>query len=210
MWIDNSVVIANRGNRAISRPWRRIWHLCGGSFFPILAFFIPSETLLIALGAVTATFLCWEATRFAFPGQTKRIFPHIKVLIKETEKEQLTGSTYLLLSSLLVFLLFPKYIAVCSLLFLSLGDPVAGIVGEKFGTKKLFHKSLQGSFACLVTCLLVCVMMTKVSPITMLPVAAVGAVVATLVELLPLPIDDNFTIPLFSAGTMTLTVMCLG
>ena len=42
--------------------------------------------------------------------------------------------------------------------------------------------------------------MTKVSPAILLPVAIVEAVSATIAELLPIPIDDNLTIPLFSDG----------
>ena len=40
--------------------------------------------------------------------------------------------------------------------------------------------------------------MTRVSPAILLPVATVEAVSATIVELLPITIDDNLTIPLFS------------
>ncbi len=47
-------------------------------------------------------------------------------------------------------------------------------------------------------------------PIMVPLVAIVGAVSATTVELLPIPIDDNLTIPLFSAGMMTLAALCFG
>ena len=129
---------------------------------------------------------------------------HLGIILKSEEGFRPTGSTYLLLASLIVFLLFEKYVAIASLLFLSIGDLMATVIGEKFGKRRVFNKSLEGSLACLVSCLLIGMVMTWVGPVMVLPVAIVGAVAATLVELLPIPADDNLTIPIFSAGVMTL------
>lgn len=190
--------------------WRRLWHLTGGSFFPILALFIPREILLITLGAMTAIFVTWEIVRFTSPSLNRWMVSHLGVILKTEERFRLTGTTYLLFSSLAVFLLFEKYVAITSLLFLSIGDLMATVVGEKFGKRIVFNKSLEGSLACLVTCLVIGIVMTRVSPAMVLPVAIVGAVSATIVELLPIPIDDNLTIPLFSAGIMTLAALYFG
>ena len=81
---------------------------------------------------------------------------------------------------------------------------MATIIGEQYGKPILSHKSLEGSVACLVSCLLVGALMTKISPAITLPTALAGAVSATIVELLPIPIDDNLTVPLISGGIMTL------
>ena len=48
------------------------------------------------------------------------------------------------------------------------------------------------------------------SPVLKDKVAIAGAISATLVELLPIPVDDKLTIPLFSAGIMVLTTFYLG
>ena len=192
------------GDGMQSKLWRRLWHLVGGSFFPILALFIPKGILLIILGTMTGLFVAWEIVRFASPSVNRWMMLHLGVILKKEEGFRLTGSTYLLVSSLAVFLLFEKYIAITSLLFLSIGDLMAAVIGEKFGKRIVFNKSLEGSLACLASCLLIGLVMTRVSPAIVLPVAIVGAVSATTVELLPIPIDDNLTIPLFSAGIMTL------
>jgi len=190
--------------------WRRLWHLIGGSFFPILALFIPREMLLITLGAMTAIFVVWEIVRFTSPSVNRWMVLHLGVILKKEERSRLTGTTCLLLSSLAVFLLFEKYVSITSLLFLSIGDLMATVVGEKFGKRIVFNKSLEGSLACLAICLVIGIVMTRVSPAMVLPVAIVGAVSATIVELLPIPIDDNLTIPLFSAGIMTLAALYFG
>ena len=177
-----------------SKPWRKLWHLFGGSLFPILALFIPKGTLLITLGAITAIFVTWEIVRFISPSVNRWMVSHLGVILKREEGFRPTGSTYLLLASLIVFLLFEKYVAIASLLFLSIGDLMATVIGEKFGKRRVFNKSLEGSLACLVSCLLIGMVMTRVGPVMVLPVAIVGAVTATMVELLPIPADDNLTI----------------
>ena len=87
---------------------------------------------------------------------------------------------------------------------------LATVIGEKFGRRIVFNKSLEGSLACLVLCLVIGIVMSRISSAMVLPVAIVGAVSATVVELLPIPIDDNLTIPLFSAGMMTLAMLYFG
>ena len=186
------------------KPWRQLWHLLGGSFFPILSLFIPLWTLLITIGAITAVFITWEIVRFTSPGVNQWIVSHLGIILKREERFRPTGTTYLLLASLIVFLLFEKYVAIASLLFLSIGDLMATVIGERFGKRRVFNKSLEGSLACLVSCLLIGIVMTRVGPVMVLPVAIVGAVAATTVELLPIPTDDNLTIPVFSAGFMRL------
>ena len=193
-----------------SKPWRRLWHLVGGSFFPVLALFIPTSALLISLGAMTALFVAWEITRLTFSSINQWMVTHLGVMLKREERFRLTGSTYLLLSSFAVFVLFDRYVAITSVLFLSIGDFMATVIGEKFGRRRIFGKSLEGSLACLVSCLLIGLVMSRISPVLVLPVAIAGAISATLVELLPIPIDDNLTIPLFSAGITTLTAFYLG
>ena len=193
-----------------SKPWRGLWHLIGGSFFPVLALFVPKGILLIILGAMTAIFVVWEAVRFSVPRVNRWTVSHLRVILKGEERFRLTGTTYLLFSSLAVFLLFDKYVAIASLLFLSIGDLMATVIGEKYGRRIVFNKSMEGSFACLASCLLIGVLMTRISSAMVLPVAIVGAVSATIVELLPIPIDDNLTIPLFSAGIMSLAALYFG
>ena len=192
------------------KPWRRLWHLVGGSFFPILALFIPKGILLITLGAMTGIFVAWEIVRFASPSVNRWMVSHLGVILKKEEGFRLTGTTCLLLASLAVFLLFDKYVAITSLLFLSIGDLMATVIGEKYGRRMAFNKSFEGSLACLASCLLIGMLMTRIGPTMVLPVAIVGAVSATIVELLPIPIDDNLTIPLFSAAIMTLAALCFG
>lgn len=66
-----------------SKLWRRLWHLVGGSLFPILALFIPKGALLITLGAMTGIFVVWEIVRFALPQVNRWMISHLKVVLKK-------------------------------------------------------------------------------------------------------------------------------
>jgi dolichol kinase len=194
-----------------SKLWRRLWHLVGGSFFPVLAFFVPKEVLLITLGAMTGVFVAWEIARLKNRRVNKWMSSRLRVMLKEEERLRPTGTTYLLLASLVAFLLFEKYVAITSLLFLSIGDLVAAVIGEEYGRQVLFsNKTLEGSLACLVSCLLIGMLIVRISPTMSLPVVVIGALSSAIVELQPIPIDDNLTIPLLGGAMMTLAAKCIG
>ncbi|HYJ32517.1 MAG TPA: phosphatidate cytidylyltransferase [Candidatus Binatia bacterium] len=127
---------------------------------------------------------------------TRNLFRHFfGELLRNHEEVSLLGSTYLLIACLLSIHLFPKPIAVLALAFLIMGDTMAAIVGKWLGRIRIFDKTLEGSLACLVTCYL----LTLLVPEIPFRVAVIGALTATVFELLPIPLDDNFRIPL-SAG----------
>jgi dolichol kinase len=127
---------------------------------------------------------------------TRNLFRHFfGELLRNHEEVSLLGSTYLLIACLLSIHLFPKPIAVLALAFLIVGDTMAAIVGKWLGRTRIFDKTLEGSLACLVTCYL----LTLLVPEIPFRVAVIGAVTAAVFELLPIPLDDNFRIPL-SAG----------
>lgn len=98
-------------------------------------------------------------------------------------------------------MLFDKYVAITALLFLAVGDLAAAVVGERVGRRKIFGKTLEGSLACLMTCLAIGMLLAKLGLISPL-VIIVGAMAATLVEVLPLHINDNLTMPLDGSGAM--------
>ncbi|MBI4302661.1 MAG: hypothetical protein HY664_08650 [Chloroflexi bacterium] len=182
-----------------------MFHLVGGSLFPSLAFVLPRNALLTALGVVTASFIVWEVGRFVNPHIGLWSRRHLAPLLKEEEAQRVTGATCLLAASLITFLVYEKAIAMTALYFLSLGDPVAAAAGGTFGKRRVFNKSWEGTLAMLLTCLTVGLLLSSSSLALRPLLAVVGAVSASVVELLPLPWDDNLTIPLISATTMALS-----
>ncbi len=120
-----------------------------------------------------------------------------KVLRKE-EEPTLMGSTFFLFSTLLAILLFPKTIAIVSLLILTLSDTSAALVGKGIGKIPIFGKTLEGSLAFLLCSLLIVWCYPNLNRFW----GSLGALGATCVEILPLRVDDNLTIPLVAGGIM--------
>jgi len=116
-------------------------------------------------------------------------------LVRRHEAKQLLGSTYLLIAAVLTIELFSKEIAVSALGALVLGDTAAALVGKTIGRVRVLGKTLEGSIACFVVSFLFAWGVVGMEAW----LAACGALTATLFELLPVPLDDNFRIPL-SAG----------
>ena len=123
-------------------------------------------------------------------------------LTRRHEKRALLGSTYLMIASLVSVELFSVEICTAALGALVLGDTAAALVGKKWGRIHPFgsRKSLEGSVALLVVSFLFSLFVVHLS----WEVALLGAVVAAVFEFLPIPLDDNFAIPLSSGFAMKL------
>ncbi len=118
-------------------------------------------------------------------------------VLREEEKRNLMGSTYFLFSSLLTILLFPKSIAIASLLILTLSDTAGALVGKWIGKVRIFRKTLEGSMAFLLSSLVIVWSYPQLNHLT----GSLAALGATLIEVLPIQVDDNLTIPIV-AGTI--------
>jgi len=124
-------------------------------------------------------------------------------MIREHEQFNLLGSTYLLIASLLSLEIFPQPVAAAALGFTVLGDGLAGLAGRAWGRTRFFHKTLEGAAVGLLACLAWAAFLALGGWIPWTVVMA-GAAVASLVEFLPIPLDDNLGVPLFSGYVMKL------
>lgn len=181
---------------------RKSIHLLG-LVVPILYFFTSRDLAIIGVGGLVTLALATELLKGMVPA-CRLIFLRIfsPVLRSQEQKGGLTGATYFLIGSFLCILLFDKTLAIVCLCFLTLGDLCAALIGKQWGRIKLFsRKSLEGSLACFVVCTAAALL------IGLHPVVAIsGALVATLIELLPTGVDDNVTIPLISGLAMHLLI----
>lgn len=115
-------------------------------------------------------------------------------------KQEFTGASFLLVGSLTAVLIFPKNIAVISILFLTIGDPTACLVGTFLGKIKTFsQKTLEGTAGFILAGFLVTLLIVEIPTIYKL----IAAIIAGIVEMLPIKIDDNFTVPI-TAGLLLL------
>lgn len=95
---------------------------------------------------------------------------------------------------------------VLALLALAVGDPVAGLVGRRYGQIRLWGgKSLEGSLAFALSASVAAYLYLLAFQWTLAPVgvllalALIAGVTGAVVELLSTRLEDNFTIPVFTA-----------
>jgi dolichol kinase len=122
-------------------------------------------------------------------------------MVREHEAVTMLGSSYLVLAALIVVSVFPRPVAAAALGFTILGDALAALVGRGWGRIPLYGKTLEGSLAGLAAAI---GWGALVHGATGLPwdVVIAGALTASLVELLPIPIDDNLAMTLIAAFAM--------
>jgi len=124
-------------------------------------------------------------------------------ILRDHESTSLLGSTYLLIATLLAVEIFPQAVAATAIGFTVLGDAFAAMVGRAWGRTRFFGKTLEGFAAGLAACL---VWAAVVGLTGRLPweVLIAGALAASLMEFLPIPLDDNLGVTLFAGYVMKL------
>lgn len=96
-------------------------------------------------------------------------------------------------SSSLVMFFFSKEIAILAIAVLAVQDSIATLIGSNFGKHKIFfnkEKTFEGSISGFLAAFLVCLLLTN--PLQ----AFIASFIGTIIETLPIRIDDNLTIPL--------------
>ncbi|MBC8479434.1 MAG: hypothetical protein H8D46_03125 [FCB group bacterium] len=112
------------------------------------------------------------------------------------ERGAITGASYVFIAAAIVVVLFDTTAAGTGLLFMSIGDSFAAIFGEKYGKTKIGRKSLEGTLAFIISCILIVVFVPGLN----LYIGIFVAVLAALIELIPIrPFNDNLVIPIVSA-----------
>ncbi len=110
----------------------------------------------------------------------------------------------MVLSSTLVFFIFDKEITALPLYFLAIGDPLAALVGRRDPRFRIFGKSLIGSLAFALSAPVIGYAVAVHPDIPPVWWTIPDALIAAATEILPLPLDDNITIPMAGATAMTL------
>ena len=199
----------HQGSKTRPAPpiWRRLFHLGAGSILPVAGIFVPWPVIVIGSGVVTLTSLSLDLARFRAPYLNRLFLRWLAPFLKKDESFKITGATYLLIATFWCFLVFDQTIAVVALLFLALGDPVAGLVGGRTPGPRVFGKSPGGTAAFILVSLAVVAGLIAGGVVQYHWALVAGAVIAALVELAPIPVDDNLTIPLISGLFMNLLLV---
>lgn len=119
--------------------------------------------------------------------------PFYRELERPKERHRMHGSAYCLIGALLAILFFSLRVAFVATMMVALTDVVTGLVGMKWGKRKLFGpKTVEGTACGLALNVLI--------GITFMPWQAgiAMAVTATAVEAAVNIVDDNLAVPIFA------------
>lgn len=158
------------------------------------------ETLTL-IGGIVLFFLLLDLARLFSKKINIFFFKNIGNLYKSKEYRKFSSITLFLVGSFLTVLLFEKAIAVLAVSYLIFGDFFSKFFGIHFGRTRIFKKSLEGGLAHLNACLISGYIFLHFISLP-IPVYLTGVFVASVTEVLPLGVNDNFSVPLLSASSM--------
>ena len=180
---------------------RKSIHLVTNSLIPLVYYFfkIPKLWMAIILGIASVAIVIVDFGRSHNKLLSKLFQKLFNGMMRSHELDgKFTGATYVLIGSFLTIIFFPKDIAILALLFAAVGDSFAALYGKKFGKIKFWNKSLEGSLVGFLSCIVVASFFPSIPGI----IKYIGAFAAMFIELLPIKIDDNLRIPIFSGFVM--------
>ncbi|KAK9460427.1 cytidylyltransferase family-domain-containing protein [Lipomyces oligophaga] len=178
------------------------------------------------LVALFAIIISLDLLRFRYELVSKYYIQFFGFLMRESEVSKINGIVWYLLGLIIVFSVFPKDIAVLSVLLLSWADTAASSIGRAYGylTPKLVrNKSLAGSSAAFVTGVVASYILYGVmlpgtpelnlhdflayrpdqSKLSLEVVCLISGFVGSFSEAVDIwELDDNLTIPVISAVVM--------
>ena len=189
-------------SKPVARIERRLFHIAAASVFPLIALALDQQIMIVLAAVGTGSALVLEISRRRLQSLNKWFLTTFSVLLKKSESGQTLGSSYLLAATLIAFLLFDKEVAILALLYLAIGDPLAALVGQRYGRIKIRKKSLEGALAFAAGAALVSWILIAGGLDASYSMAMAGAGLASIIELMSLPPDDNVTVPLASGGLM--------
>ena len=176
-----------------------------GSGIVICALYTISQKdiLIIGLPFLLLIILCLDALRFK--GVISVPF------LRDREEKKIGGHAFFILGSFISILVFPKQIAIASILILAIGDTASGIVlavkGEPLESREGYRKRIKQPEV-ILTMFTVSFLVGYliVNSITIAISGAIGATIADgmYLRIYGVAIDDNLTIPLYSGFLMSL------
>lgn len=187
---------------------RQLIHMSGFA----IALYIPWADsnlgfLPLATSLILAVFLLYSIS-LAYKNNLR--LPVVAWLIDISERREVIkhsparGALMFLIGSALAVLLFEPPIAASAVAVLALGDAFSTIAGRRYGTLSIPYnpeKSIQGSLAGLAAAFF------GAAVILPPPYALLAAAAGMVGESLPLKIDDNVVIPMFSGAAVSVATL---
>jgi len=187
--------------------FRKLYHI-GGLLFPVILILGSKRIAVYISGVLFIIILIFDMFRLQWKELNLLIIRKLPIKLKRKEVKSLTGSPFFLGGCFLTILMFrPKY-AIAGIIYLSIGDMLAVTVGRRIGRIRIFNKTLEGSLAFAVSTSLFLILLktTGIKYISELSYFQIitGSIICAILEVLPIKIDDNLTIPIVGAAVLQL------
>lgn len=184
---------------------RKLFHLTNLSI-PVIYYFLPKSTALTILIPITLIVLAVDVVRFYHQPTADLFNKFFGLLLRSSERDnsnpRLNGATLVLISATICIIIFPKLFAVTGLITLTFADSAAAIFGRRFGKRKYFDKSLEGSLAFFIAACIVILLTPKFNyEITEYLIGFTAAAVGALSEAVS-GFIDNIAIPVSVASIL--------
>jgi dolichol kinase len=186
---------------------RRAFHFLNGvAIASGYALFFTHQQLVHVFGTIACLAYVADRVRIHYPEAVARLPWLNRAFFRAEEQFKESAMIPYAIAILLTILTFPKPVALIAIYTLGIADPLAAVVGIRWGRREIVaDRSLEGMLAFFTATLSVAVAVLGVAtaaPWTSLGGAALLiALVATGFELIPLRLDDNLTIPLLVGFT---------
>lgn len=121
-------------------------------------------------------------------------------MLRTKEIKRFTGSSYILFAAIICSFAFDRWVSATVITFIILGDIAAAIFGKRFGNHKTIgNKTLEGSLAFFLSAYFGGILLKLIACLpTPWTALFMGALTATVIESLPLGIDDNLSVPVLT------------
>lgn len=177
---------------------------------PIGYIIVPDGLARLILACCAFVAILLDLLKYYDKGFRRLFFKIFGSMLRSKEIRRFTASSYILAAGLICAFAYSKWVMVMSMVFIILGDIAGAIFGKRFGRHKTVgKKTLEGSMAFFIAAYFGAIIFKLV----VLHEAAwsaifMGALTATVLEALPLGIDDNLSVPVLTG--LLLQLMYVG
>lgn len=210
---NDNIDLPSRKNLQIAR---RLFHMANGVTIATLYWVSFTHAQAIhTLGTFACLLYVLEQIRISYPELAGKLMPIMKFIMRAEEQLKESAMVPYAFAVLLSIITFPKPLALIAIYTLAISDPLSAIIGIKYGKRRIVeHKSLEGSLAFLISSFIitfgVLIATGGSADIKIFMVSLFLSIGISIFEMLPLKLDDNLTIPLFSGAFAWIICLLFG
>jgi len=188
---------------------RRIFHFLSGACIGFVYHrYLQREQVISILGGITCLLYLLDQIRINYPAYGRAVKFFNSYLLRAEEQLKQSSAVPYTMAVLLCIITFPKKFALLGIFTLAIADPLSAIIGIKFGEHKLLgNKTFEGFLAFWISTTLITFFLVfpvvkvsvEISASKVILYSLSMGILVGLFELIPLKLDDNLTIPLFTS-----------